>query len=165
MLGNGDEMMDWLTAVMGLIGVALGAGIQEFRIWREKKDKYKDMVFEKRLAAHQGAYYCCQRLFNLMTPNLLMIAAGREALRKETWKAYDWFLNNALYLDEVSRKKWIDFFRYVKETGEKYANETSRKDISVKEETKELEKNVEGVLDAIRKGVGYKYLPKTEISS
>ena len=49
--------MDWFPAVMTLVGVLIGVGIQELRFWHERKDKYKDMVFEKRLAAYQGAYY------------------------------------------------------------------------------------------------------------
>ena len=157
--------MDWFSAVMVLIGAGIAVGAQELRIWREKQDKYKDMVFEKRLAAHQDAYYWCVRLFNLMMPNSLMIADGRKNLNKETWKAHEWFTKNALYLDEVSVEKWIDFLEYVKETGQKYESETIRKDISVKEETKELRKNVEEVVAAIRKGVGYKYLPEAKISS
>jgi hypothetical protein len=31
--------MDWFSAVMGLVGVLLGVAIQEFRFWRERKDK------------------------------------------------------------------------------------------------------------------------------
>jgi hypothetical protein len=152
-------MMDWFTPLVGFLGLAIGFGYQEYRFRRERKDKYKDMVFEKRLAAHQDAYYWCMRLFNLMMPNRLMIADGRKNLNKETWEAHEWLTKNALYLDEVSAEKWIDFFEYVQETCQKYENETSRKDINVKEETKELRKHTEEVVAAIRKGVGYKYLP------
>ena len=35
--------MDWFPAVMTLIGVLVGVGIQEIRIWRERTDKYKDI--------------------------------------------------------------------------------------------------------------------------
>ena len=112
--------MDWVTAVIGLVGVIVGVGIQEFRIWRERKDKYKDMVFEKRLDAHQGAYYWCMTLFELMLPPKLMKDGGVKVAAEETLKATDWLNKNALYLDEDSRVVMNLFFRYISETCYKY---------------------------------------------
>lgn len=68
--------MDWFPAVMTLIGVLVGVGIQELRIWRERKDKYKDMVFEKRLDAHQEGHYRIAKLVMAMMPNQIMKGGG-----------------------------------------------------------------------------------------
>jgi hypothetical protein len=156
-------MMDWFPAVMTLVGVLIGVGIQEFRIWRERKDKYKDMVFEKRLDVHQGAYYWCMKFVKLMMPHRLMKVVGREALLQASWEFTEWLNKNALYLDEGSVEKLNKFFQYVTETGCKYADEKRKKDINIKEETQELIKNVNDILASIKKGIGFKYLPEQEI--
>lgn len=60
--------MDWITPLVGFLGLAIGFGYQEYKIRHERKDKYKDMVFGKRLESHQGAYYQCHRLVGFMMP-------------------------------------------------------------------------------------------------
>ena len=155
--------MDWFPAVMGLIGVVVGVAIQEFRIWRERKDKYKDMIFEKRLDAHQGAYYRCMRLSKFMLPHELMKDEGTAAL-EEILESYEWLAKNALYLDGDSRTKITYCFDYVRETAEKYEDEEWRKNINVKEEMRKLQENMVAVLVSIEKGIGVKYLPESRIS-
>jgi hypothetical protein len=157
--------MDWFPAVMTLVGVLVGVGVQEFRIWREKKDKYKDMVFEKRLDAHQGAYCWCMRLFDVMLPNKLMRGEGVRVAMKEASEALDWWDKNALYLDEDSRIKMNIFIQYMCETVYKYVDETGRKNISIEEETRKLLQNSREVVSSIKRGVGVKYLPEPRISS
>jgi hypothetical protein len=156
--------MDWVTAVIGLVGVIVGVGIQEFRIWRERKDKYKDMIFEKRLDAHQGAYYWCTTLIKLALPQSLLKDGGIQALVKGMRDATEWLNKNALYLDEGSVIEMNRFLRYVSERGVKYTRERGGKDINVKEEVMELAKNSGKLLASLKKGIGYKYLPETRIS-
>lgn len=156
-------MMDWVTPFLGLLGVVVGAGIQEFRIWREKKDKYMDMVFEKRLDAHQGAYYWCMKLFSLMSPSTLMGDGGVEAAFKGCVEGSDWLIKNALYLDEDSRVKMNQFFVYVTKTCGKYLDETSRKNINTKDEAVKLLQHARDVVSSIKRGVGVKYLPEPRI--
>jgi hypothetical protein len=158
-------MMDWFPAVMTLAGVLVGVGVQEFRIWREKKDKYKDMVFEKRLDAHQGAYYWCMTLVKLAMPHRLVKDGGKQALVKGMWEATEWLNKNALYLDEGSLEEMNKFFQYVSETGVKYRGERRGQDINVATEAAELVRNSGEVLGSIKRGIGYKYLPETRISS
>jgi len=55
-------MEDWITALIGFLGVILGTGIQEYRQWRERKEEYQRMVFLKRLDAHQKAFEWCHIL-------------------------------------------------------------------------------------------------------
>ena len=156
--------MDWFPAVMTLIGVLVGVGIQEIRIWRERKDKYKDMVFERRLDAHQGAYYWCMRLYHFLMPQRLMKVEGVEAAFKEAKEAYEWINRNALYLDEGSLEKMEDFVLYAYETCSKYGDEKEKKNINIENELLKLAANMGGLSGSIKKGIGAKYLPKTKIS-
>ena len=154
--------MDWATAVITLAGVIAGVGIEEFRFWRERKDKYKDMVFEKRLDAHQGAYYWCTRLLDVMWPHKLMRDEGVRGAMKEGQGALDWLGKNALYLDEDSRIGMDVFIDYMCETAYKYVDEKGRKNINVEEETGKLLQNSREVVSRIKRGVGVKYLPEPE---
>jgi hypothetical protein len=155
--------MDWFPAVMSLIGVALGAGIQEIRVRRERKDKYKDMVFEKRLDAHQGAYYWCLRLSRSARPDNLLRERGVEGAIKESWKGLEWLHKNALYLDEGSALKMNNFIVYIMERSLKYKDEGWRKNIDIKKEVEEVLERLVEVTTSIRKGVGVKYLPEQRI--
>jgi hypothetical protein len=157
-------MMDWFPAVMALVGVLVGVGVQEFRIWREKKDKYKDMVFEKLLEAHQDAYYWCMRLSGHMRPDRLMRDGGVEAAIKEDQEALEWLNKNALYLDEDSRTKMTSFILYIHETSMKYKDEKWKKNINIEEELLKTLENVVKVTSSLKKGIGVKYLPEQEIS-
>jgi hypothetical protein len=158
-------MTDWFPAVMTLVGVLVGVGVQELRIWRERRDKYKDMVFEKRLDAHQGAYCRCMRLFDVMLPNKLMCDEGVRVAMKEAAETLDWLDKNALYLDEDSRVRMVVFVRYMCGTAERYLDGTQRKNISIEEETRKLLLSLREVVSSIKRGVGVKYLPEREIST
>ena len=156
--------MDWFPAVMTLVGVLVGLGVQEFRIWRERKDKYKDIVFEKRLEAHQDAHYRCKRLLGVMMPYKLMKDAGKKAAIEEIGKYYEWRNKNALYLDRDSRIKMNMLFKYVLDAVEKYEDGEWLKNINVREETQKLNENIVEVLYSIEKGLGVDYLPEEEIT-
>ena len=155
--------MDWFPAVMTLVGVLIGVAIQEFRFWRERKDKYKDMIFEKRLEAHQGAYYRCHRLVDFMMPYKLVEDGGIKALADELFEYRGWLSRNALYLAGDSRTKINMFLYYAVKTARKYEDEEWIKDMNVKEETLELNTNLVEVLLNIRKGIGVEYLPEEKI--
>lgn len=156
--------MDWFPAVMTLAGVLIGVGIQEFRIWRERKDKYKDMIFEKRLEAHQGAHYRCRRLLMFMTPYKLVKDGGVSAALEEMREFSEWLHKNTLYLDIGSRTKISMFLNYLLNTVKKYQDEEWIKNMNVKEETLELHGNMAEVLLSIERGVGVNYLPEEKIS-
>lgn len=157
--------MDWIAPVMGLIGVVVGAGIQEFRIWRERKDKYKDMVFEKRLDVHQSANYWCMKLSRLMSPHRIMEDGAIAVVIKEVREASEWLAKNELYLDEESSLKMTEFLKYVCETCLKYSEDKKvGKNINVAEETRKLLDNTIALFSSIRRGIGVKYLPEQRIS-
>jgi hypothetical protein len=152
--------MDWFPAVMTLVGVLVGVGVQEFRIWREKKDKYKDMVFERRLDAHQGAFYQCVRLLKFAMPDKLVADGGFAVAIEETLEGHEWLNKNALYLDGDSRTKVSTFFNYICETAIKYKDEKWRKNVNIGEETQKLMDNVAKALACIERGIGGEYLPE-----
>lgn len=155
--------MDWFPAVMTLVGVLVGVGVQELRFWHERKDKYKDMIFEKRLDAHQGAYYRCMKLTEAVRADRLMTDEGVEAAIKESWTGMDWLHKNALYLDENLRFKMNNFILYIASMGLKYRDKKWRKNIDIEKEVQNVTKRVMEVLNSIRIGIGVKYLPEGEI--
>jgi hypothetical protein len=156
-------MMDWFPAVMTLVGVLVGLGVQELRIWRERKDKYKDMIFEKRLDAHQGAYYRCMKLAESMRPDKLVRDGGVEEAIKETWRGLDWLHQNALYLDDSSGSEMNGFIAYVAGMAIKYRGKEWRSPLEVRKEVNEVAVRLAGVLGSIRRGVGVKYLPEGDM--
>jgi hypothetical protein len=156
--------MDWFTPLVGFIGLAIGLGYQEYRIRRERKGKYKDMIFEKRLEAHQGAHYGLKRLSKFMLPYELMKDGGLKALHEEMSKYYDWIDKNVLYLDGDSRRKISLFSQYAWETMKKYQDAEWIKNINVKEEIRKLIDNMATVLVSIERGIGVNYLPEEKMS-
>jgi hypothetical protein len=157
-------MMDWFPAVMTLVGVLVGVGVEELRIWRERKDKYRDMIFEKRLDAHQGAYYWCMKLLSLTMPNKLMRDGGLRDVNEKLGEAMEWVRKNELYLNLDSREKLIDYFEYVATTSLKYKDVEGRSNIDIGEETRKLVENLGKVSSSIQKGIGVKYLPEEKLS-
>jgi hypothetical protein len=152
--------MDWFTPFVGFLGVAIGLGYQEYRIRRERKDKYKDIVFEKRLDAHQGAFYHCVRMLKFAMPDKLITDGGFAVAIKETLEGHEWLNKNALYLDRDSRTKMGLFFNYICETAIKYKDEKWRRNVNIGEETEKLMDNVAEMLACIERGVGGEYLPE-----
>ena len=47
--------MDWLTGLFTLLGVGLGLGYSEYKNYRERKERFQVISFEKRLQVHQNA--------------------------------------------------------------------------------------------------------------
>jgi hypothetical protein len=122
------------------------------------------MVFEKRLDAHQGAYYWCMRLLKVIRPHRLMKDGGPGVVVAEWWEATEWLNKNALYLDEGSRAKMNDFLYYISVTSPKYLDEKEKNKINVEEELRNLVTNLGDVLSSIKKGVGAEYLPEVQVS-
>jgi hypothetical protein len=98
-------------AIFGLIGVVVGsgltAGFNYYRDRREREEKYRVMLYEKRLEAHQRAFYYIQKL-----NEVLNTAQNDEDIWKVTREAREWWDSNCLYLDEESRKEMIPAINY-----------------------------------------------------
>jgi len=152
--------MDWFTPFVGPLGLAIGWVLKEYRIRRERKDKYKDMVFEKRLDAHQEVYCRIKGLLESMSPDKLVKEGGAKALRKELLECAKCVDRNALYLARDCRRGIIVFLDYAREKGNRYVDEEWVKGIDVKKEMDELIHNMRVVLDSVERGVGVEYLPE-----
>ena len=155
--------MDWFPAVMALVGVLVGLGVQEFRNRRGKKDKYKDMVFMKRLEVHQEAYYLCTKLSHSVAPDKLVRDGAVDAAMKEIWGAVEWLEKNTLYLDIFSMDKMSRLLFYMIERSPKYRDEEWRKNLNIEEEKLKIGKDISGVLYSLEKGIGVDYLPEREL--
>ena len=92
-----------VEAIFGLVGVVVGSGLvllyNLYRDRREREEKYRVMLYEKRLEAHQKAFCYIQKL-NVA----LNTAQNDEDLWEVTREAREWWDSNCLYLDEYSRK-------------------------------------------------------------
>ena len=155
--------MDWFPAVMTVVGVLIGVGIQELRIWRERRDKYRDMVFEKRLDAHQGAYYQCMRLSKVSMPWHLVEDGGVENVSKEIDEATEWLNKNALYLDEDSRERMEDLMIFLNISASKYEEERDKGGKNDKKVRNKVVGEVGKVLYTLKKGIGVKHLTEQEM--
>ena len=94
-------MPDWALAISGLIGVILGVVITEFRYWREWREKYQAMTFERRLVTHQEAFNLCCKLGDALDrDNLSDIGPVAVEMRQ-------WWGNHCLFLDRTSSRDFI----------------------------------------------------------
>jgi hypothetical protein len=92
----------WVGGVVGIvIGIILTEGLQWLRDWREGKEKYRVMLYEKRLDIHQQA-------FTLLRKLMAATNASDEGRREIIEKADEWWNSHCLYLDEESRKKLLE---------------------------------------------------------
>jgi len=106
-------MPDWAIAVAVVFGTLLGVSIGEFRQWRERRERYQLMTFEKRLEAHQRAFYWCHKL------NVVLNRKDPKEIHKIADEAREWWDDNCLFLDQNSRQKMIPLFNFANQ----YANE------------------------------------------
>jgi hypothetical protein len=86
-------MEEWIAALIGFLGVILGVGIQEFRRWRESREKYQVVIFPKRLEAHQKAFEWCQKL------NVALNSRKANEIHEVATKFRKWWNANCFYLD------------------------------------------------------------------
>lgn len=93
------KLVDSQTAI-GLLGVLIGAGISaatSILLARENRHlKLATAALDKRLAAHQAAYAHWW--------NIVSAVHQKEKIGDVVIEAEDWWKNNCLYLDAVSRK-------------------------------------------------------------
>jgi len=153
-------MTDLTIAVIGLIGVIIGVAIVEIRLWRERKDRYQVITFEKRLEIHQQAFAWCMKISNLLgksygdvSSEVATILAGE--LNKLYNEANDWWGSNCLYLDDDSRLSMFTAIGLPLDRAEQL--------IGDKQATNEFRQQARDTLKQtirhITKGIGSEYLP------
>lgn len=147
-----------LMGIVGLLGVALGAGIEEFRLWRQRKERYEVITFEKRLEVHQQALSGFVDISTSILPRRLRQKNGVEEALNEAEKFSQWYKINCLYLDEYSQKLLLEFSIFSNNQIRKYHNEGEEK-LDDEYEEEQIIKMVRTAGKAIVKGIGAKYLP------
>jgi hypothetical protein len=106
---GGIKMADLISIVVGPVSLLLGIAVSEFRQWRQEKEKYKTLTFEKRLTAHQEAF----KLTNELREDFTFIFTGEgtptdEVFYKDIGQLKIWWKGNCLWLDPASRKILFD---------------------------------------------------------
>jgi hypothetical protein len=128
-----------VPAIIGFFGVLVGVAIEEFRLWREREDRLKVMLFERLLEAHQQALGWVYKL-------QLAISGGRDKTVEAVEMAREWWFENNLYLDKVSRDAFPKVYGLAR-----YACEHP--------EDPRFLQQAEAARRAIIAGIGEKYLP------
>ena len=153
-------MSDWIAAIMGLVGVIFGVAIVEIRLWRERKERYQVITFEKRLEVHQQAFAWCMKIVNLLGQTYGDASSAEVnmhtiALNKLYNEATEWWWSNCLYLDENSRLNMFDAIGLPLDRAEQLVNNMKPTDEFIQQSRDTLRETMRN----INKGIGAKYLP------
>lgn len=153
-------MNGWIGAIIGFIGVILGIVIVEVRLWRERKERYQVVTFEKRLEVHQQAFSWCVKMATHLGQSYGEISSDEANLHSITLnelyeEATDWYGNNCLYLDEASRKSIFDAIGLLLDRAEQLMNNTRETSQFVQQARKTVGKTMRYIAN----GLGVKYLP------
>ena len=114
-------MSELIAPVVGLIGVILGVGISEFRRWRESKEQYRILTFEKRLTIHQEALSFCYKVHHC-----LFQSKAQEEKNNIIDEMEKWWENDCLLLDEKSRRKMLDLIGDARDYANGFAESQSQ---------------------------------------
>lgn len=144
-------MPDWVIAVAVVVGTLLGAGIQEFRRWRERRERYQVMTFPKRLEAHQQAFSWCHKLY------LELSHHNTKEIHRVAQEARAWWNANCFFLDANSRRKMIPLLN----AAHVYADGIESGRPGNVQPGDSIWRYLNDALKAITEGIGDKYLPET----
>ena len=91
-------------ALVGLLGVVFGIAITVLLHWLDKEARYRDITFEKRLSAHQEAYYQNQTMYEALNSN------DKDEIHNKADDMKEWWKKNSLYLDNRSSQSMLALF-------------------------------------------------------
>jgi hypothetical protein len=153
-------MTDWITPIVGFIGVIIGIASVEIRLSREKKERYQVMTFEKRLEVHQQAFGWCLRISNLLGKSWGDL--GREGNTAQAMtldelynEANEWYFNNCLYLDDDSRRNMFAAIGIPLDRAGQLTNNVQATNEFIQQSRDTLRETMRH----ITKGIGSEYLP------
>ena len=96
-------METWGYVIAVVLGVAISELIRLFHDWQERHEKYRLMIYEKRLEAHQEAFYWVRELNRLFTGSMADMDQDRVDKIKEIINKVDtWWGSHCFYLDDKS---------------------------------------------------------------
>jgi hypothetical protein len=137
------EVWGYLIAVG--IGAILTEGLRWLWDWRQGKERYKLMLYEKRLEVHQKAYSCIRKL------RLAMDQHDKEKI-EVTDQADEWYFSNCFYLDEESRAKMYQATGKVRELIDLRGPQAQDRELA--------RIALQEAFKAVEKGIGMKHLEK-----
>jgi len=149
-------MTDWVAGMTGLIGVALGIFATSYWQWRQDKEKYRVMTFEKRLDIHQTLYSLNQSIYENIRNRAEITQYGNEL--KEFWKT------KSLDLDKNTRISAMVLLSAVREYSRLLSNQGTEPRILDEKETALISKLNNNLRD-IEEGVGTEHLSRVEHNS
>lgn len=135
--------MDWLIALFTLLGVMLGLGYSEYKNRQERKERFRIMTFDKRLEAHQKAYYWWNEL------NRVLNIGDADEIHKIASEAREWWNGSCLFLDTNSRRDMVRLINL----SHMYANGNKTAQEHIWDYVIKASK-------AIVLGIGFEYLPE-----
>lgn len=160
------------AAVAGLVGALGGAGITTvltiYRDHRNSKEKYKSMLYEKRLGTYQEALHLTfefvesipDSIYELKKDRMDEIAAANKKLI-EFWKLH------CLYFDSESVNaitSLVQKFKAVYDIFNGLSNPPTQENVSkYMKLISECQKSTTKVIIALEKGIGMKHIEKQRI--
>ena len=152
-------MPEWTVPLIGFAGVILGVGITEFRLWKESREKYHAMIFEKRLEVHQKAFYWCLKIGETLNEVEKDEYDTMKAFSNCAYEAREWLDNNCLYLNVTSYVGMIGALRMALAPVSKLLKE---EEADIDASKKEAQTKLTETLRSIVEGIGVKYLPEMD---
>jgi len=143
-------MQDWQIPFIGLLGAIIGILATAFWNWRERKERFKVMSFEKRLEAHQLAFYWNQTIYHSLS------SRDPEQISKCIREAQEWWNSNCLLLDKKSQKSFISVFN----SGNRYSRNIRRP--GSEPEAERIWDDLNTNLADIIKGIGAEHLQRID---
>lgn len=150
-----DQAIFLWGALATLAGVITSIIVTELSHFLVRRERFRDITFEKRLAAHQQAFCRNQDLYEALNSNT---TDTTDAISIRANEMKEWWKNNCFYLDNNSSKSMLNL---INSTLAYNLAQTSQQG---KDRTWTLlDKNLKDIVN----GIGMKYLPrvKTEITS
>ena len=135
--------MEWLNGIFALFGVLIGLGFSEYRMWQTRKERFRIMTFEKRLEAHQKAYYWWNNL------NRVLNVGDADQIHEKASEAREWWDGSCLFLDTNSRREMVRLINL----SHAYANGNKMAQEHIWDYVPKTSK-------AIVLGIGFEYLPE-----
>ncbi|MBM3156819.1 MAG: hypothetical protein FJ004_05990 [Chloroflexi bacterium] len=138
-------MEPWIGVVGIVIGVMLSEVVRWLRDRGEKQEKYRVMLYEKRLEIHQQAFTWLRKL-------AAVTMASDTEKREVISKVDEWWNSNCLYLDDESREAMLDAI-----SGVEGLIDLSPPQAEVKRTARLA---LEKALSSVMHGIGMKHLDK-----
>jgi len=163
-------------AIFGLVGVIVGSGLvllyNYYRDRRERKEKYKLMLYDKRLEVHSKAFYLIRELNKSLPGSIEDMDKDRiAAIEKARAEVDEWWALRCFYLDPKSRDKILEVMVRSEELVGDYGlpkdssydwDEDKRK--SWQKERNEFTRCISDTMKVLEEGIGMKHIEEaTEV--